>query len=163
MIDLLSSAVRLGRAALQPSTHTAESKLPLPPKKKGSNYAPLRTLSRAFQGANNFVFSLWDGLTADERERKRATEERKTLLIFHMKNVGTNHCFCIPRNSYLATAYFRGTAPQTETPLHPRAALRVFDSSSNVFYSNRPTALNNGRQPHSSSTRSRVTTSGSLT
>lgn len=90
MIDLLSSAVRLGRAALQPSTHTAESKLPPPPKKKAPNYAPIRTLSRAFHGANNFVFSLWDGLTADERERRRVVGERKTLLIFHMKNVGAD-------------------------------------------------------------------------
>lgn len=117
MVDLLSSAVRLGRAALQPSAHTTESKLPPPPKKKVTNYAPLRTLSRAFHGANNFVFSLWDGLTPGERERRRADEERKTLLIFHMKNVGTG-TFLVSRE---------GLAPRSTPgqPTHSFACLRV--------------------------------------
>lgn len=150
MVDLLSSAVRLSRAALQPSVHTAEPKLPPPPKKKVSNYAPLRTLSRAFQGANNFVFSLWDGLTPGERERRRTTEERKTLLIFHMKNVGTDLFSCVPR-----------VLPRGVYLDRSRTALPIFQSSTNMLGSNRPTASNNGRQQRSSSTRSRATTNGS--
>lgn len=88
MTDLLSGAVRLGRAALFLSSHTDDSsKLPPSPKKKAPNNAALRTLSRAFYGASNLALSLWDGLTLEERERKRVVEERKTMLIYHMKNV----------------------------------------------------------------------------
>lgn len=101
MIDLLSGAVRFGRAALLPSgSEVAPKILPPPPsptKKKTSNYAAVRVVSRAFQGTTDFALSFWDGLTPEERGRRRIVEERKTLLIFHMKNVRTTPQSRAPR------------------------------------------------------------------
>ncbi|SPO06122.1 related to TGL4 - triacylglycerol lipase [Cephalotrichum gorgonifer] len=85
MTGLLLGADFLGRSALLPSKHAAEPKTTSTPK-EAQNHVALRTLSRAFQGANNFALTLWDGLTVEERQRRRVVEERKSILIFHMKN-----------------------------------------------------------------------------
>lgn len=91
MIDLLSSAVRLGRGALQPSEHAGDPKISsLPSKRPTSNYAVLRAVSRAVHSTTSFALYFRDGLNPEERDRRRIVEERKTLLIFHMKNVSTN-------------------------------------------------------------------------
>jgi hypothetical protein len=87
MIDLLSSAVRLGRAALQPSEHASDAKISSPSSRRPTpNYAVLRVISRAFYGSTSFALYFWDGLSPEERERRRIVEGRKTFLIFHMKN-----------------------------------------------------------------------------
>ncbi|MBE3044805.1 hypothetical protein IMZ48_20050 [Candidatus Bathyarchaeota archaeon] len=148
MLDLLTSAVGFGRAA----------KTPPPSKTKPSNYVAIRAVSRAYAGSTNMALSLWDGLTAEERDRRRVVEERKTLLIFHMKNVGT------PLSCAARASPRGGTLGYQPQKLPHVPSLRHFPlNNTNPASSNRPTALSNGRQPRKNSTCSRETTSGSST
>jgi hypothetical protein len=99
MADILRGAVGLGQAAFRPTGHDAETTYSL--KKRKLNNAALRTLSRFVRDASNLTLSLWDGLTLEERERRRIVEERKTVLIYHMKNVRIP--FLLPRFSCRAS------------------------------------------------------------
>lgn len=161
MIDLLSSAVRLGRAALQPSGHDVDPKTPPPNKQKTSNHAAVRAVSRAFQGTTSFALSLWDGLTPEDRNRRRVVEERKTLLIFHMKYVRTTPpsrtptISAPPGHTWLAAA-------EASLPLPTRCVVPPL-SNTNPSASSRPTVSSNGRRPRKNSTCSKETTSGSST
>lgn len=91
MSDLLVNLLPTFRLTTLATPTKSSKRSPKEKARQAENVADVavQPLSRAVKGLGDMLQTMRDGLTAEEREGRRRTEERRQILMLRMKNVSS--------------------------------------------------------------------------